>query len=537
MTTTQWWRDAVIYQIYPRSFADANGDAYGDLAGIISRLDYLVELGVDAVWLSPFYLSPMADAGYDVADYETIDPLFGSNAEAEALIERAHELGLKVIIDLVPNHTSDQHRWFQAAIAAEPGSPEREMYLFRDGTGPDGTQPPNNWKSVFGGNGWTRLRRPDGSPEQWYLHIFDVHQPDLNWESERVREAFDAVLRHWLDRGVDGFRVDVAHSLVKAAGLPDEPAATQLMEGQLGPQWNQPGVHDVYRRWREVLDTYDGDRALVAEAWVPNPAELAKYVRPDEMNQAFNFDFLTVGWDAARYREVIDTTMAANAAVGAPTTWVLSNHDVVRHRSRLGRATPNDIDGYGAEDPQADDVLGLARARAATLLMLALPGSAYLYQGEELGLPEHGAVPDDLRQDPVWFRSQHTRKGRDGCRIPLPWAADEPGLGFSPTGATWLPQPESYRALSVDRQQGVTGSTWELYHQALRLRREHDLGQGSVAWQPSDPAVLSFDNGSVRVIVNLGASPVSLPAGHSIALASSDIDGTVPPNAAVWLTR
>lgn len=537
MTSSQWWRDAVIYQIYPRSFADSNGDGYGDLPGIIEKLPYLRELGVDAVWLSPFYQSPMADAGYDVADYESIDPLFGTNADADALIATAHELGLKVFIDLVPNHTSDEHRWFQAAKAAQPGSPERDMYIFADGKGPDGSLPPNNWRSVFGGAGWTRLTRPDGTPEQWYLHIFDVKQPDLDWSTTRVRDAFDGVLRHWLDRGVDGFRVDVAHGLVKEAGLPDDPKVEQgLLEGNLGPMWDQDGVHEIYRHWNEVLAEYDGDRALVAEAWVPDPNRLAAYVRPDEMSQAFNFDFLSSAWDANRYRKVITDTMAANAAVGAPTTWVMSNHDVVRHATRLARTDTSNTEGISATDEQPDSRIGLARAKAATLMMLALPGSAYLYQGEELGLPEHTSLPNEVRQDPIWIRSEHTKVGRDGCRIPLAWDSTQPGLGFSPTGVTWLPQPDSYAVLALDRQHGVPGSTWEMYRQALALRKKFQLGSGSLSWKEHGEDVVAFENQDILVLVNVAGAPVALPTGYRPLLSSEPLTTELPGDAAIWLT-
>ena len=535
MTNThEWWRSAVIYQIYPRSFADSDGDGYGDLPGVISKLPYLKELGVDAVWLSPFYRSPMADAGYDVADYRQVDPLFGATTDAHRLIEEAHALGLRVVIDLVPNHTSDAHEWFQAAIAAEPGAPERQRYLIRDGRGPSGELPPNNWRSLFGGEGWSRLRRPDGTPEQWYLHLFDVHQPDLDWNSDLVKEGFDDILRHWLDLGVDGFRVDVAHSLVKADGLPDAEEHTRQGNFNLGPMWDQDGVHDVYRRWRKVLEEYDGDRVLVAEAWIPAPDRLARYVRPDEMHQAFNFDFLSSAWDAASYRRVIAETMAANAAVGAPTTWVLSNHDVVRHATRLAREDTSDTEGISAADPQPDAALGIRRARAATLMMLALPGSAYLYQGEELGLPEHTAVPDDQRQDPIWFRSERDQVGRDGCRIPLPWIGDAPGAGFSPTGRTWLPQPDSYASLAADRQIGVPGSTWSMYHDALRLRRELGLGEGELTWVDADEHVVAFDNGEVRALVNVAGAPVPLPGGE-VLLASTELSGELPTDATVWL--
>src|SRR5690606_23427403 len=470
----QWWRTAVIYQVYPRSFADASGDGVGDLPGITSRLPHLAELGVDAVWLSPFYRSPQNDAGYDVADYCDVDPLFGTLADADALVAEAHRLGIRVIVDLVPNHTSSEHPWFRAALAAAPGSPERARYVFRDGRGPDGSEPPNNWTSVFGGRAWTRVTEPDGTPGQWYLHLFDASQPDLNWENPEVHEMFESVLRFWLDRGVDGFRVDVAHGMVKAEGLPDWDGTSAMIDGvhdgelgsedgatgagNTGPMWDQDGVHDIYRAWNRVLAEYDGDRCLVAEAWVEPLSRLARYVRPDEMHQAFNFSFLTTLWRAPLLRTVVTESLAANDAVGAPTTWVLSNHDVVRHTSRLGLETPGARpNGIGADDPQPDEELGLRRGRAATLLMLGLPGSAYLYQGEELGLPEHTTLDDAERQDPAWWRSGHTERGRDGCRVPLPWEADAPAYGFSPTGRSWLSQPESFARYALDRQRGVEG--------------------------------------------------------------------------------
>lgn len=537
--TAEWWRDAVIYQIYPRSFADSTGDGYGDLPGAISKLPYLAALGVDAIWLSPFYTSPMADAGYDVADYENVDPMFGDISDAERLISEAHAQGLRVVVDLVPNHTSDEHRWFQAAIAAEPGSPERDYYLFRDGRGADGELPPNNWTSIFGGKAWTRLTRPDGTPEQWYLHLFDVKQPDLDWSSEKVREGFDSILRFWLDKGVDGFRIDVAHSLVKAEGLPDWNQEAAMLSGESGPMWDQDGVHDVYRRWRRILDSYDGDRSLVAEAWVADPTRLAMYLRPDEMHTAFNFEFLDSRWDAKAYRDVITKTMAADHAVGAPTTWVLSNHDVVRHVSRFGLSDPGaSHEGLGERDEQPDNEIGLRRARAGSLMMLALPGSAYLYQGEELGLPEHTTLPDELRQDPTWFRSERTRVGRDGCRIPMPWTAGSPGLGFSPNGEVWLPQPESYDELAADRQMEDPSSTWSLYHAALAKRRELALGAGELTWVDAGADLVAFDNGPVRVMTNVLGAPVDLPAGYEVLLSSVPVtDGVLPTDATVWLTK
>ncbi|MFF1528574.1 glycoside hydrolase family 13 protein [Cellulomonas sp. NPDC058312] len=552
-----WWRDAVIYQVYPRSFADADGDGIGDLPGITARLDHLAALGVDAVWLSPFYRSPQADAGYDVADYRDVDPLFGTLADFDALLERAHGLGLKVVVDLVPNHSSDDHVWFQEALRTPPGSPERARYLFRDGKGVDGSEPPNNWQSIFGGDAWTRLtpERHGVDDGQWYLHLFDSRQPDLDWTNPEVRAEFEDVLRFWLDRGVDGFRVDVAHGMVKAEGLPDwdghvamidgsDGADTVQGSGNQGPMFDQDGVHEIYRAWRAVLDEYDGDRMLVAEAWVEPLSRLARYVRPDEMHQAFNFAFLATGWDAPALRSVIAASYAVNDSVGAPTTWVLSNHDVVRHASRLGLADPSSRpNGIAAEDEQPDAELGLRRARAATLLLLGLPGSAYLYQGEELGLPEHTALPAEVRQDPAFFRTNGAERGRDGCRVPLPWHAEAPGFGYSPTGDTWLPQPAEWAAYAADAQDGVEGSTLELYRAALRLRRSERLGTGGAAWDAAFAAhadVIAVRNRDVLVVANLGSAPVALPEGAEVLLASglpgdTPVGATLPGDTTAWL--
>jgi len=563
-----WWRTAVIYQIYPRSWADSDGDGIGDLQGITARLPYLADLGVDAVWLSPFYVSPQHDAGYDVADYRDIDPLFGTLADADALIARARSLGIRVIVDLVPNHSSSEHPWFQAALAAAPGSPERARYLFRDGKGEHGELPPNNWLSVFGGDGWTRVTEADGSSGQWYLHLFDTTQPDFDWTNADVRAEFESILRFWLDRGVDGFRVDVAHGMVKAPGLPDGETRAELLTPvdrlTHSPMWDQDGVHQIYREWRRVLDSYvqpsldgagDDDRILCAEAWVEPPERLARYVRGDEMHQSFNFEFLGTPWLAPMFRQVIEDSLRSTDAVGAPTTWVLSNHDVVRHTSRLGLAIVAErrrLHGIGPADPQPDEQLGLRRARAAVTLMLALPGSAYLYQGEELGLPEATQLPDDVRQDPTWFRSEHHVVGRDGCRVPIPWQADAPSYGFGPSDQTWLPQPDSFRALAVDRQDGVEGSTLELYRTLLRMRRELHLGGSSLRWvdgyqddvlaiavstQPSGTDDLADgDHGSLLVLVNFSDAPVPLPEGAEVLVSSVGSTGErmVPTDVAVW---
>jgi alpha-glucosidase len=542
---SEWWRSAVIYQIYPRSFADFNGDGIGDLPGITSRLDSIAELGADAVWLSPFFTSPQKDAGYDVADYCDIDPLFGTLSDFDAMLKRAHDLGLRVIVDLVPNHSSDQHVWFQQALASAEGSEERARYLFRDGKGPDGATPPNNWESVFGGAAWTRVTRPDGTPGQWYLHLFDSSQPDFDWTNEWVRSQFRDVLRFWLDRGVDGFRVDVAHGLIKADGLPDytPPAESGSMGGGVDPDaatppyWAQDGVHEIYRDWHAVLDEYD-DRVLCAEAWVEPLTKLARWVRPDEMQQAFNFTYLETPWDAAALRATIDTSIAAFATVGAPSTWVLSNHDVVRHASRLALTAPNPQGaGIGPDSPGLPvRDLGLRRARAATALMVALPGSAYLYQGEELGLPEVIDLPDSARQDPTWFRTNGERYGRDGCRVPIPWESGAPAAGFNATGASWLPQPADWGSFARDLQRGVEGSTLELYRGALALRREYDLGFGTIEWLDSyGDGVVAFRSNGVTVVANVSAASMPIPAGEILLASEAIVDGVLPVDTTVWL--
>ncbi|MFD7610182.1 glycoside hydrolase family 13 protein [Streptomyces sp. NPDC059828] len=547
-----WWRDAVIYQVYPRSFADGNGDGMGDLAGIRDRLPYLKELGIDAVWLSPFYASPQADAGYDVADYRAIDPVFGNLHDADALIRAAHELGLRVIVDLVPNHCSDQHDWFRQALREGPGSRLRERFHFRPGRGANGELPPNDWESIFGGPAWTRVAVPDGDggtsqPEaggEWYLHLFAPEQPDFNWEHPAVQDEFRSILRFWLDLGADGFRVDVAHGLVKAPGLPDIGGSEQLklLGNDVMPFFDQDGVHEIYRSWRRILDEYEGQRVLVAEAWTPTVERTALYVRPDEMHQAFNFQYLTTNWDAQELRGVIDGSLAAMRPVGAPTTWVLSNHDVTRHATRF--ANPPGL-GTQLRD-QGDRELGLRRARAATLLMLALPGSAYIYQGEELGLPDVTDLPDEVRQDPSFFRAEGQDGFRDGCRVPIPWTRSGSSYGFG-SGGSWLPQPDSWGELSVEAQTGVPGSTLELYRAALAVRREHPgLGAGdAVTWLDAPEGVLALAREGFLCTTNTTGADVELPVPGALLLASGPVafgegagGGTavLPADSTAWWT-
>ncbi|MCW2764518.1 MAG: malL [Nocardioides sp.] len=528
----EWWRDAVTYQVYVRSFADSDGDGVGDLPGITSRLPYLRDLGVDALWITPFFTSPQHDHGYDVADYCDVDPLFGSLADADTLLVRAHELGLRVIVDLVPNHTSSEHEWFRAALDAAPGSPERARYLFRDGRGTDGSEPPNNWQSVFGGPAWTRV--PDG---QWYLHLFDATQPDLDWRNTEVGDLFEDVLRFWLDRGVDGFRVDVAHGLVKEESLRDQvvtsdetpssvPEESVAADGgsvsmverhrRDEPMWDQPEVHDVYRRWHKVLAEYDGDRMTVAEAWTQTPESMARFVRDDEMSQAFNFSWLLAPWTADAFAEVITGTLAAIEDIDASPTWVLSNHDVVRHPTRYGGGAT-----------------GLARARAATLTMLALPGSSYLYQGEELGLEQVDVAPQH-RSDPSWLRTGE--EGRDGCRVPIPWAGDAAPYDFGPGAAQpWLPQPDDWAPLTVAAQAEHPDSVLTFYRAALAARRKFATPAGDdVELLDLGADVLAFRRGGLTVVLNCAAAPTALPDGE-ILIASGPVAGELPGNTAVWL--
>lgn len=538
----EWWRTAVIYQIYPRSFADSDGDGTGDLPGITNRLGELAELGVDAVWLSPFMLSPQKDAGYDVTDYCSVDPLFGTLEDFDHLLAAAHSRGIRVIVDLVPNHSSDQHRWFQQALRAAPGSKERGRYIFRDGQGTEGQLPPNNWNSIFGGPAWTRVTEPNGTAGQWYLHLFDSSQPDFDWSNDEVKEEFRQILRFWLDRGVDGFRVDVAHGLVKDQNFPDytpDPnAASMGGEEAPAPYFEQHGVHDIYRDWRQVLEEYDGDRALCGEAWVSSVEKMALWVRHDEMHQTFNFEYLMAPWDPSVLKSTIDRSLNAFGEVGAPATWVLSNHDVVRHATRLSLTGENPQGtGIGPEFPGIPNYQhGLQRARAATALMLALPGSAYLYQGEELGLDEVHDLPGKARQDPTWFRTNGERYGRDGCRVPIPWERDAPAMGFSPSGESWLPQPSRWQSLARDVQREDSQSTLNSYRALLRLRKEHRLGSGELHWLSGYPDdVLALRNRDVVVIANLGAEAVETEALEEPLVASWPLDaGRIPPDTTAW---
>ena len=526
-----WWRDAVVYQVYVRSFADANGDGIGDLAGVRERLPYLRDLGVDALWFNPWYPSPMADSGYDISDYRSIDPAFGTLLEAERLIGEARALGIRTIVDIVPNHVSDQHPWFRAALASAPGSPERARFWFRPGSGANGDSPPNGWQSIFGGSAWTRT--DDG---EWYLHLFTPEQPDLNWTHPDVAEEHEDVLRFWFDRGAAGVRIDSAALLVKDPELAEEVPHAGPGEH---PFTDRDALHDIYRRWRAIADSYAEQRVLVGEIWLPDAERFARYLRPDELHTAFNFDFLGAPWEASRMRGSIDAALAAHAPVDAPATWVLSNHDVTRPVTRYGRADSSFAFESKRAGTPTDLARGTRRARAAALLAMALPGSLYVYQGEELGLPEVEDIPSDRKQDPMWHRSGGLDPGRDGCRIPIPWSGDRPPYGFSENGAArpWLDQPEDWAPLTVEAESKDASSMLSLYRAGLRLRKQAPWGTGAFAWLPSGDDVVAFARGDrFACLVNFGPTPVALPDGAEVLISSNDLEGgAVSQDTTVWL--
>lgn len=517
-----WWRDAVFYQVYPRSFADANGDGVGDLDGVTGRLDHLWRLGIDAIWLSPVTVSPMADHGYDVADPRDVDPLFGGLGALQRLVDAAHRHGMRIIMDVVPNHTSSAHPWFQAALADGPGSDARRRYIFRDGSGPGGHRPPNNWVSVFGGQAWTQVTEPGGNPGQWYLHLFDAEQPDLNWDNREVMADFETTLRFWLDRGVDGFRIDVAHGMAKPPGLPDMDDVEDnrlLRDNSNDPRFDQPGVHAIHRGIGAVVDEYP-EAVTIGEIWVGDNARFAEYLRPGELHLGFNFRLVRAGFDAAELRAAIDNSLAATALAGATPTWTLANHDVDREVTRYGGGAT-----------------GLARATAAAMVLFALPGAVFVYNGQELGLPNVD-LPDEALQDPVWERSGHTDRGRDGCRVPLPWHGDAPPFGFSANRQTWLPMPRQWAALTADKQLAAPDSTLSFFRRLLELRKQRtELRGDRIDWLDSQPETLAFSRpGGLVCVLNAGATPVALPDGALIVASAPLVDRRLPPDAAAWLT-
>ena len=537
--TTDLWRTAVVYQIYPRSFADSNGDGIGDLPGITSRIPYLQWLGVDAVWLSPFYPSALADGGYDIDDHRDVDPRLGTLDDFDAMVRALHSADIKLIVDIVPNHTSNRHAWFVQGLAAGRGTPERDRYLFRDGLGPGGERPPNDWESLFGGSAWA----PAGDG-QWYFHCFAAEQPDLNWENEEVREDFRRTVRFWADRGADGFRIDVAHGLRKDMSEPYAPwgeIADLMREDGSHPLWDRDDVHEIYADWRRIFNSYDPPRYAVAEAAV-HPARRARYASTDSLGNAFNFDTLDADWRADDYRHVINRGLADMINNGSTTSWLLSCHDTPRVATRYGLPLEKDriaqqvarewllTDGV---TPRLDRALGERRARAAIMILLALPGSSYIYQGDELGLHEVADLPPEVLEDPMAGRSTK-EKGRDGCRVPLPWTPDGLSYGFGVEGAH-LPQPDWFASYAISVQEADPNSTLNLYRRALDLRGQLFVGS-DLGWIESESQVLCFERGGgVRCVTNFGSEPIALPSGD-VLLASAALDtGGLPTDTTVWL--
>lgn len=508
MSTEGWWQEAVFYQIYPRSFFDSDGDGEGDLRGITDHLDYVRNLGVDAVWMSPFYKSPNKDGGYDVSNPRDVDPRHGNLSDAKALFASAKELGLKIIVDIIPNHFSSEHEWFKKALLAPKNSVERSRFHFYDGK--DSKTPPNNWISLFGGSAWTQVE--DG---QWYLHLFDSSQPDLNWGNVDVQEDFENTLRFWLDLGVDGFRIDVAHGLAKENLLQDhfDPQAlsnalrldvemdSEERSALLSsvPFFDRDGVHDVYRSWRKVFDTYDRDIMAVAEAWVHPPERALLYVRKDELDQVFNFDLLVSQFDDVELFSCIERTLKMMDGLDASPTWALSNHDTPRLATRVG----------------------VEPARALALFTFGLPGSCYVYQGQELGLPD-AELADADRQDPAFIRSKGAQKGRDGARVPLPWSGDMTPFGFT-TGKPWLPIPQEWRELTAQNQGIDQGSSLRMYHDVLALRKRFLNGKKDFVWtaRPNGSGVISYRRGAVEIVLNTSDTPVKLKTTGRALIASN----------------
>ncbi len=538
MADPNWWRSAVVYQIYPRSFADSNGDGIGDLKGITSRIAYLCSLGIDAVWLNPFYPSALADGGYDVDDYRDVDSKLGTLSDFDEMTSALHEVGIKVIVDIVPNHSSNRHEWFRQALNAPTGSTARDRYIFRDGTGPDGALPPSDWESLMGGRAWEQV--PDG---QWYLHLFATEQPDLNWNSREVRDDFLTTLRFWSDRGVDGFRVDVAHCLMKDLTEP-LPTRAELPERYVPdgthPLWDRDEVHEIYAEWRKVFNEYDPPRSAVAEAAV-HTSRRARYASPAGLGQAFNFDLMEADYDAAKFRSTITESIEEAERIGASLTWVLSSHDSIRHATRYG--LPTDGGRNCREEwlrtvglsPTLDVELGCRRAGAASLLMLALPGSAYIYQGEELGLHQVAEIPDDARQDPIFFRTVGAEMGRDGSRVPIPWGTDGPSFGFG-EGNAHLPQPAWFDGYSVQRQENDADSMLHFYRQALDLRRRLQGGAEFQWVEGSDQNVLHFIRcDGWQSVTNFGFELATLPDGAIMLTSSPLVDGKLPRDCTAWI--
>lgn len=551
-----WWQNAVVYQLYPRSFADSNGDGIGDIEGIRRHLDHLRDLGVEAIWLTPCFPSPQRDHGYDVADYFDIEPAYGSLDDFDRLIAAASERGIRIMLDVVPNHCSSEHAWFKAAASATPGSPERARYYFRDGKGPNGDEPPNNWRAIFGGSAWTRITEADGKPGQWYLHSFTPWQPDFNWYNPDVVDYFDRMLTFWFDRGVEGFRVDAVPVLGKHPDLPDLPRLpTGLTDAQawgynIYAHFYETG-HEVWKHWRTLIDEYEhthpGRHVVTISESYGKPENILQYLKGDEFHQTFGFDLMLITWLAKPVRKAIADSLDMLTSVGGVPAWTLNNHDTQRIVTRLGRLNANDPKAWTGNnlvyvDAPIDLDLGRRRARAAIALAAALPGALYLFQGEELGLEEYLDLPDEAREDPVFFGTNGQEIGRDGCRVPLPWTTEvSTNFGFSPAPVEpWLPQPKDWAQFSVEAEAGDPDSMLSFYRRLLATRPQLS---GDLRWvEMEHPDCLAFERGGALVVLDVGAEAVDLPgelvSGRSLMFASQP-EATaqrLPSDTCVWLT-
>ncbi len=539
-----WWRQAVVYQIYPRSYADSNADGIGDLKGVTSRIDYLQSLNIDAIWLSPFYPSPLVDGGYDVSDYRNVDPKLGTLADFDEMLAALHNVGIRIFVDIVPNHCSHLHQWFQDALAAPPHSPERNRFIFRDGRGEDKAQPPTDWVSHFAPSAWTHESTFGGVHNQWFLHYFAPEQPDWNWDNPEIAEDFLKTLKFWADRGVDGFRIDVAHGLKKDLSEPFRMRNT--LEHEIDRPTDGNGiladrneVFDVYKQWRKLFNQYDPPKVAVAEANVL-PERIPLYASEETLGQCFDFRFIFTPFNAQAYKENVTEAIELAKINGSSCTWCLSNHDQIRHATKFGLDKSVDrrlwmlSDGKSAE---LDRETGTKRALAATLFILALPGSTYLYQGEELGLHEVTDIPESMIQDPQYLKNLKFDKGRDGCRVPLPWEANADYFGFS-TGGSHLPQPSWFKNYAVDMQFGKHESSLSIYQEALRIRKDL-MCEESMTWhETGDPEVLHFSRpNGWNCLINFEGDDYLIPNGDIILSSTPIVKGRLPAGSTLWIQR
>ena len=537
-----WWRQAVIYQIYPRSFKDSNGDGLGDIKGVTSKVSYLQSLSIDAIWLSPFYPSALADGGYDVDDYRDVDPKLGTLSDFDEMLNELHKVGIRVFVDIVPNHSSNRHIWFQEAINSEPGSDARNRYIFRDGKGVNGELPPTNWISHFAPSAWSHESTQGGKGNQWYCHLFAPEQPDFNWDNEEVAADFLTTLKFWADRGVDGFRIDVAHMMKKDLSeplkdVPEPQTLNSLIPGN-DVLFDRDEVHEVFKTWRTLFNQYNPPRVAVAEAWA-NPENIHRYASPDELGQAFNFDLLLADFDASTYREIVTRNIDAAKRYGSSSTWVFSNHDLVRPATRYGLPIGTDLVAFknsNGTSASLDIVRGINASIAAQMFALALPGCTYLYQGEELGLPEALEIPEEQIQDPQFLKNNKLDKGRDGCRVPLPWSKSAPSFGFG-SGGAHLPQPSNFAEYSVEAESGVAGSPLEIFRTALALRRELVTAEEMIWHETDNPDLLHFSRpNGWHCLTNFGQIEIALPTDLEVIHSSQPLTGRYLPGATtVWL--